>query len=200
MAEDTVEPKLEFINVHYRAAGATLFGTQARVGYEYPNKTYAGRYAHKEPYTQCTSCHDLHTVAVKVNDCSACHKEVTSKAALRLIRVSKDDRDGNGDLNEGVAQEIDHLRERLLSAIQDYAKTVSGKPVAYSDEAYPYFFVDSNGNGKVDADEAKVPNRYKTWTPRLMKAAYNYQFITKDPGAFAHNPVYASELLLELAR
>ena len=33
-----------------------------------------------------------------------------------------------------------------------------------------------------------------------MKAAYNYQFVTKDPGAFAHNSAYASELLLELAR
>ncbi len=28
-----------------------------------------------------------------------------------------------------------------------------------------------------------------------MKAAYNYQFVTKDPGAFAHNPAYAAQLL-----
>ncbi len=28
-----------------------------------------------------------------------------------------------------------------------------------------------------------------------MKAAYNYQFITKDPGAYAHNGAYAIELL-----
>ena len=48
-----------------------------------------------------------------------------------------------------------------------------------------------NGDGKADKDEAKYPNRYKAWTPRLLRAAYNYQFVTKDPGAFAHNPTYA---------
>ena len=79
----------------------------------------------------------------------------------------------------------------------DYAKTVAKKPVVYTPEVYPYFFNDNNGNGAADKDEAKFPNRYKSWTPRLMKAAYNYQFVTKDPGAFAHNSAYASELLLD---
>ena len=195
LAGDTVEPKLEFINVHYGAAGAMLFGAQARAGYEYPGKTYVGRFAHKEPYVTCTSCHELHTVAVKVDDCAACHREVTDKASLRKIRISKADRDGNGDVNEGVAQEVEHLRDKLLAAILDYAKTVNGKPIVYELEAYPYFFYDKNGNGEVDSGEAIFPNRYKAWTPRLMKAAYNYQFITKDPGAYAHNGAYAIELL-----
>jgi hypothetical protein len=195
IADDKVEPKLEFINVHYTAAGAMLFGAMARVGYEYPGKTYAGRFQHKEPYNRCTSCHELHTVAVKVDACAACHKEVTDKVSLRRIRTSKADYDGNGDAEEGIAQEIDHLRGRLFAAIQDYAKSVAGKPIVYQAEVYPYFFVDLNGNGTADKDEAKFPNRYKAWTPRLMKAAYNYQFVTKDPGAFAHNPTYAIELL-----
>ena len=195
IADDTVEPKLDFINVHYAAAGAMLFGSQANAGFEYPGKTYAGRFAHKEPYVTCTNCHDLHTVAVKVDDCAACHKEVTDKASLHSIRTSKVDRDGNGNINEGVAQEVEHLRGKLLAAIVDYAKTVNGKPVFYDLEAYPYFFNDKNDNGKADKGEAIFPNRYKAWTPRLMKAAYNYQFITKDPGAFAHNGPYAIELL-----
>jgi len=120
---------------------------------------------------------------------------VTSKASLHMIRTDKIDRDGNGDIKEGVAQEIDHLRGMLLAAIQDYAKTVPGKPVAYDSHAYPYFFNDKNKNGKADKDEAKFPNRYQSWTPRMLKAAYNYQFVTKDPGAFAHNPNYATQLL-----
>lgn len=195
LADDTVEPKLDFINVHYAAAGAMLFGSGARAGYEYAGKTYAGRFMHKTPYVTCTSCHELHTVAVKVKDCAACHREVTNKASLELIRTSKADRDGNGDIKEGVGQEIEHLRAKLLAAIMDYAKTVNGKPVVYELEAYPYFFNDKNGNGAVDKGEAIFPNRYKSWTPRLMKAAYNYQFVTKDPGAFAHNGPYAIELL-----
>ena len=124
--------------------------------------------------------------------------EVTDVASLQQIRVRTADYDGNGDANEGIAQEIDHLRGRLLSAIMDYAKTVAGKPVVYKLEAFPYFFIDTNGNGVADADETKVSNQYNAWTPRLIKAAYNYQFVTKDPGAFAHNSTYAIELLQDL--
>jgi hypothetical protein len=194
-ADDTVEPKLEFINVHYAAAGAMLFGTMAKVGYEYPGKTYIGRFQHQEPYTRCTACHELHTVAVKVADCAGCHAGVTDKASLHGIRVRTADFDGAGDAKEGIAQEIDHLRGQLLTAIMDYAKKVSDNPVVYKLEVFPYFFVDTNGNGVADADETKFPNRYKAWTPRLLKAAYNYQFVTKDPGAYAHNSTYAIELL-----
>jgi hypothetical protein len=195
LGDDAAEPKLQFINVHYAAAGATLYGAEARVGYEYPGKSYAGRFQHRAPYNHCTGCHETHTVEIKFRDCAACHREVSDKASLHRIRTSTIDRDGNGDVNEGIAQEIDHLRDRLLAAITDYAKTVANKPIAYKLEDYPYFFVDTNGNGVVDADEAKFPNRYNAWTPRLLRAAYNYQFVTKDPAAFAHNPTYAIQLL-----
>jgi hypothetical protein len=197
LGEDTVDSKLEFINVHYRAAGAMLMGTAARVGYEYSGKTYAGRFQHQQPYTRCTACHELHTVAVKVSACSACHRQVSDRASLRHIRVSSADYDGTGDGNEGLAQEVDHQRAKLLATITSYAKTVGGKPIVYDLETFPYFFVDTNGNGVVDKDEAKFPNRYKAWTPRLLKAAYNYQFVTKEPGAYAHNPTYALELLYD---
>ena len=194
---DAVTPKLDFINVHYTAAAAMMFGDQAKVGYEYVGKSYAGRFVHQEPYTRCTACHQTHALAVKVDDCKACHKEVTDKASLHMIRADKIDRDGNGDINEGVAAEIEHLKAKLLAAITDYAKTVANKPIVYTPEAYPYFFNDLNGNGTADKDEAKFPNRYKSWTPRLMKAAYNYQFVFKDPGAYAHNANYAAELMLD---
>ncbi len=195
--DDQVMPKLVFINVHYTAAGATLMGTKARVGYEYSGKTYAGRFPHRAPYTGCINCHELHALKVKVADCSACHKEVTGKASLHKIRVSKVDYDGNQNINEGIAEEIEHMRTRLLAAIQKYAKTVAQKPIAYDPHTFPYFFVDNNGNGKADKDEAKFPNKYNAWTPRLLKAAYNYQFVTKDPGAFAHNPIYTLQLLYD---
>jgi hypothetical protein len=164
---------------------------------QYPGKTYAGRFAHREPYNRRGACHDVHTTEVKVTDCAACHRNVTDKPSLHNIRLSSTDYDGNGDVKEGLAQEIEHLRVRLYAAIQAYAKSVAGKPVAYDIDAYPYFFVDTNANGVADKDEAKFPNRYNAWTPRLLKAAYNYQFITKEPGAFAHNPVYAIQILYD---
>ncbi len=197
MDDDTPNPKLGFINVHYRAAGATLMGKAAGGAYEYPGKTYAGRLQHRAPYDHCTGCHDPHATEVRVADCSACHKEVTDKASLHRIRVSKVDYDGSGDANEGIAQEVDHLRGKLHAAITAYAKTVAKKDIVYDPEAFPYFFVDTNGNGTADKDELKVPNKYNAWTPRLLKAAYNYQFVTKDPGAFAHNPSYTIQILYD---
>ena len=40
-------------------------------------------------------------------------------------------------------------------------------------------------------------NRYTKWTPRLLRAAYNYQYAQKDPGLFAHNPDYAAQFLYD---
>jgi hypothetical protein len=197
IVDDQVEPKLQFLNVHYRAAGAMLMGSLARVGYEYPSKTYAERFQHQTPYTSCTNCHELHALEVKVTECATCHRGVTDKASLHRIRMSSIDYDGNGNATEGIAQEIENLRNGLLAAITAYAKTVAGKPIAYDLDAYPYFFIDTNGNGVADKSEAVFPNRYNAWTPRLLKAAFNYQFIIKDPGAYAHNSTYALQLLYD---
>jgi len=65
----------------------------------------------------------------------------------------------------------------------------------HEDHSYPYFFADSDGSGAIEEGEAKYPNRYQSWTPRLLRAAYNYQFVAKDPGAYTHNPFYAMQLL-----
>jgi hypothetical protein len=197
MDDDTPNPRLAFLNVHYRAAGATLMGKAAGGAYEYPGKSYAGRLQHREPYDRCTGCHDPHATAVKVVDCSACHKEVTDKASLHAIRTSKVDYDGNGDANEGIAQEVEHLRSQLYGAITAYAKTVAKKDIVYNADAFPYFFIDTNSNGTADKEEIRPANKFDVWTPRLLKAAYNYQFVTKDPGAFAHNPTYTLQILYD---
>jgi hypothetical protein len=195
--DDTANPRLAFLNIHYRAAGATLFGTAARGAYEYPGKTYAGRFQHREPYNRCTTCHEPHATSVQVADCGGCHREVTNKASLHHIRTSRIDYDGNGDANEGIAQEVENLRNRLYSAITGYAKAVLKKDIVYDSHVHPYFYIDSNGNGKPDKEEVQAANRYNAWTPRLLKAAYNYQFVTKDPGAYAHNPTYTLQILYD---
>ena len=35
------------------------------------------------------------------------------------------------------------------------------------------------------------------WTPKLLKAAFNYQYSQKDPGAFVHNPKYVIQFLID---
>ena len=195
--DDAVNPKLTFINIHYRAAAATLYGSMAHGGYEYPGKAYSGRFQHAEGYNRCTACHDPHATTVRATSCSACHAQVTDIKSLRQIRVSKIDFDGNGTTDEGIAQEIESLRTRLHAAIVAYAKAVIKKEIVYDSHENPYFFVDTNGNGIAEKNETQMSNRYNAWTPRLLKAAYNYQFVSKDPGAYAHNPTYTLQLLYD---
>ena len=101
------------------------------------------------------------------------------------------DYNGNGDVKEGIQKEYAGVQAMLLDAIKAYAKDVAKADIAYDAAAYPYFYADKNANGKVD--EGETP--YSTWTPRLLKAAYNYQVAGKDPGAFAHNAKYVIQLM-----
>ena len=38
-----------------------------------------------------------------------------------------------------------------------------------------------------------------SWTPRLLKAAYNWKFVGADAAIHVHNPHYALELLYDSA-
>jgi hypothetical protein len=198
LAADAVSDKLPFINIHYRAAGATRYGTEVKGAYEYEGKSYAGFFMHAPGATQCADCHGLHTVKVLVDKCGGCHKtpRISEKRDLLNIRDRmKNDYDGDGNSEEGIAEEIATLQEALYAAIRSYAKEVAGTPVAYDPHPYPYFFQDKNYNGRSDPGEAIYPNRYRSWTPRLLKAAYNYQFSLKDPGVYTHNPRYVIQTL-----
>ena len=103
------------------------------------------------------------------------------------------DYDGDGDVTEGVYGEIDTLRELLYGAIQAYATDTTGGGIIYSADAYPYWFADTDGNGRVNDDEGA----FASWTPNLLRAAYNYQDSRKDPGGFAHNSSYVMQILYD---
>jgi hypothetical protein len=91
---------------------------------------------------------------------------------------------------------MDTLHDLLYAAIQQYASEVAGTPILYAD-SYPYWFIDTNGNGTAEEDELSVPNQYASWTPRLLKAAYNYHLVLEDPGGFMHNAAYLIQLMYD---
>ncbi len=191
---DVADEKLGFRNVHYFAAGATLFGAEAKGVYEYQNKEYAGPFAHVENFQTCIQCHDSHAGEPKVDACQGCH-QVDDPTLIRMN--SKDDYDGDGDATEGLKGEVDGLSEALYAALLVYSKDVAGTQILYSPSAYPYFFNDTNANGEADADEINGENGYKSWTPRLLQAAYNYQYAQKDTGAYIHNATYVMQALYD---
>jgi len=194
--EDDVVPEtpLSFANVHYFAAGASLFGNDAQVAYQYPEKEYVGRNMHAPGFQTCTECHSTHELELAFDKCTTCHAGAETP---QDIRISANDLDGDKDVKEGASAEIMALEEKLLVALQAYAKDVVEKPIAYDPHAHPYFYNDTNGNGKADEDEVNSDNRYTGFTPRLLRAAYNYQYVQKDPGAFAHNPKYIGQILYD---
>ncbi len=196
---DTVSDKLSFINMHYFTAAATQYGSVTAGGYQYAGQSYDGKFLHEAGLNTCISCHDQHTLEVKVTLCQECHTNVKSVDDLVNIRMNGSlvDYNGNGDITEGIAAEISGLQATLMQAIQAYAKDVAGSPIVYDPGSYPYFFIDTNGNGTADADEVVSSNAYASWTGRLVKATYNYQLSVKDPGAFAHNAKYVIELLYD---
>ena len=120
-----------------------LHGSAVQGGYQYPGRTYAGRFAHVPSASTYTACHDPHSTQVAPEGCLTCHRGVDDLRAIRMRHANFD------------------------------------------------------GDGLIDEDEAVMANRYASWTPRLLRAAYNYQVVAQGPGAYTHNPTYAMQLLYD---
>ena len=188
---------LAFVNIHYLAAAGSREGTLAKIGYEYPGKTYAGRLNHQGG-VQCTSCHDPiqsnHTFQIADvfgQRCQLCHADQTRAEDIRLVHLL--DYDGDGDTTESLKSEVDGMAARLLTAMR--AQTANG--ICYQADTYPYFFKDTDIDGVCSASEAVSTNAYGPFSPALLKAAYNYQLSRKDPGVWAHNFEYVGQLLFD---
>jgi hypothetical protein len=194
---DQVSEELGFINIHYYAAAATLYGSVVHGGYEYAGEEYEVKFDHVEGFNTCIGCHNPHTTELRIEACAQCHEGVSSAEDFRGVRMlgSMFDYDGDGDVEEGMYDEIVGLQEKLLSGIQAYGTDVAGTGIGYNSAAYPYWFIDTDNSGVIEEGEAAFPNAFKSWTPRLLKAAYNYQVSLKDPGAYAHNGKYIIQLL-----
>ncbi|MCA9872243.1 MAG: hypothetical protein KC441_01255 [Anaerolineales bacterium] len=184
--EDNVPSEgIRFQNIHYFAAGATVFGTEVKGAYEFDGQEYLGRNEHVGRYDSCAECHNAHALEVEVIACADCHENVASAEDLTAIRVSETDFDGDGDVTEGLAGEIATMTETLYAAMQAYGENTEGVDViVYNSARYPYFFNDAGEN-------------YATWTPNLLRAGYNYQYVQKDPGAYAHNGLYIIQVLYD---
>lgn len=178
-----------FVNIHYYAAGATLFGAETRGGYEYDGMPYVGRNnfpSHDPEQQTCVGCHMRgslkdHTLLPVVSDCTTCH----SGSSFESLS-------GTPSANY---EAIHETHPQLLAAIQEYAKNTLGFPLAYDAHSYPYFVFDLNDNGEADEDELGSGNRYDEFDEALLEAAYNYQVVAKDPAGYIHNGTYMRQLI-----
>lgn len=192
MPDDEVNAELRFLNPHYFVGAAMNLGSYGGLGYEYPGKNYSGRFLHAKPVATCNSCHDPHSLEIAEETCLTCH----FKGNPEDIRISRVSYDGSGDTDKGIHDDIVANGDKLLEVMMDYAADVVGTPMVYVGDRYPYFFSDANGDGVADEAEGR-PVAFNAWTPRLLKATFNWKAVSADPGAFAHNAPYAFELLYD---
>jgi len=198
-----------FINRHYFAAAAILFGKDVTAAYEYPAKTYKGQNTYSPAHVgkaTCAGCHmravEDHTWEPQLSDCSACHTGLTSFDDLGLpFGAPNVDYDGDGT-GESFQLEIDGMAEILYTSIKAYANGTGtiGLPsghvswIVYGPGAHPYWFVDANQNGVYD--EGIDVDRYQDFDLDLLRAAFNYHS-AQDPCNNKHNYKYCLQTLYD---
>ena len=192
--DDTISSSIGFKNIHYKAAAVSQFGTITKGGYEYTGNSYDARFSHVKGYNACNTCHDPHSLEVKLEACNTCHTGITDPKNIRYYG-SFVDYDGDGNTTEGIYYEIPAFQPKLYTAILAYGQQI-GAPIVYAG-SYPYFVNDTNGNGEADPDEISRGNRYKFGDALLLRAAYNYQFSKKEPHGYIHNSRYIAQLLVD---
>lgn len=192
MPDDSPNPELRFVNPHYKIALAVNLGGYGALGYQYEGRSYSGRFNHARPVETCVACHDPHRLTVAESTCLTCH----DTGDARAVRISRQSHDGSGDLSKGIYEDIQSNARLLMALMQDYAAQVAGVGLVYDGSRYPYFFADANGDDRADEAEGR-PVAYAAFTPRLLRAAYNWKFVDADPGAHVHNPHYVLELLYD---
>ncbi|MEW6052641.1 MAG: hypothetical protein AB1552_02475 [Nitrospirota bacterium] len=185
--KDEVMTGISFVNAHYAAAASMLF---SRKGYEFSSRTYSkGLLLHQLPL--CTGCHmapaesqDLggHSFNMRRNGymnvaaCQSCHPGLTD---FGTFFIYERDMDGDG-MKESIKDEIEGLKELLIGELENAG-------IYYNPHVYPYFF-------KVPAPQI-YPNRVTIWKESQLEAAFNLDFVAKEPGAYIHNFRYAVQLL-----
>jgi hypothetical protein len=207
---------LSFRNVHYLPAGGTLYGNRAAVAYQYTGKTYAPPWNHGATYAgpypqpanhraQCSFCHmpeGRHSFEAEVTvTCTECHGNVPLDQLTPAFRAEDD---WDNDPTTKPKAEIAVFGARLYAAIQAYCAAAADGPmpptgaswVAYDGGAYPYFFKDTNRNGVVDPSERQSANQMR-FDSKALRAAFNYQYFEKEPGAWAHNHPYIAQILYD---
>ena len=200
--DDTAIEGSSLMSPHYYHAAAVHQGADAGVAYQYEGKTYVGAFKHANTVDSCTSCHDphsLHTRDIPESDaslCSTCHSNVSGWADYRSVSMSKIDYDGDGTV-EPVFDEIEGMKAILNEALNQYSQAVNGIGFGINTSAYPYAFIDTNMDGIIDESEGIFPNQYKTFTPRMLRAGFNYMFAAKEPAAYVHNADYVLQLLFD---
>jgi len=186
-----------FENSHYLTAGATIFKTS---GFEFYSSHYydnPSRYAHdkigvanfKNTGTSgpCITCHmkpDNHTFLPVAKDKAGNVTALTSTTCNNALCH-------NGGMS---VTKIEHERELFNAALEALKIVIQDKLSVYFNNANPYFFTSTSFTA---AARKWVTGGDNKTGPNNMGAAFNYNLLYHDFGAFAHNRYYEKRLIYD---
>ncbi|WP_305046920.1 hypothetical protein [Geoalkalibacter sp.] len=182
-----------FINSHYLAAGGQIFNVS---GYEYPGQNYGDFGFHKNVGVSdsfgtgtagpCVTCHmsgpEPHTFVASAQSpsCASCH----------------------GGLTDAV---LDTAKNEFALALAELNAALAARGIHYFN-SHPYFFQATGGTGGSFTNWNSVAETLGvglstdptgTGWKHVMGAAFNYNLLKHDPGAYAHNKQYALKLIAD---
>jgi hypothetical protein len=234
VAFDDTTFKTSFLNPHYLGAAGVMMGTDAKMLFEYPGKTYSSKPIFWNPTTssangpygsphgaKCIGCHNplanpgtAHSFVIDLNATVPAGKYLGSHP-VAYNGVAENPGDTNAFPCAGChsgayalsgpgrpKEEFEAARDQLYAAIQSYAAANSASTgvagICYNAAANPYFF---NLVGGVCQDGiANAPSTaasFGAFNAKLLKAAFNYQWTQKEPGAWAHNEYYVMQVIYD---
>jgi hypothetical protein len=158
------------VDPHFLPAAAILHGPQAQGGYEYPARSYL-----PSPHAVIPSCVGCHMAAGPSGNWNLGGHSVAMKAGTALNTTECIQCHGAvasfdvlGNNRQGTLTSLLALLETALAA-----------------------------KGVVKANPFADPYFTNITTVAQLRAAYNYRFVSSDPGAHVHNWWYAAQLLFD---
>jgi hypothetical protein len=216
---ESTNAKLKFINDHYLAAGATLFGGDGHKAFEYidgngatglasspnttnaiPVQTYAPAHFHATASgPKCVGCHMQTTGLVDlgghsfmmVNDAGTLNNAICTNCHGVIADFDTFRMPSNTFDYDGDGNNTEGINQELDGLKAELIQFLASMGVFYNPDTYPYFH-------RVSTKASQGSSTgYSNWTQSQLKAAFNLNTFFKEPGAFAHNGKYAAETLID---
>ncbi|OGU08424.1 MAG: hypothetical protein A2075_00025 [Geobacteraceae bacterium GWC2_58_44] len=194
---------LSFINSHYLAAGGMVYN---KVGYEFAGQSYDDLGYHKNVGK------DNAFGTGTAGPCVACHMsegaghtwDFVTKDANGVITANNSTACASCHATDMTAAALEEAKEAVHAGLAELQAALAAKGILFFN-AHPYFYKDLNANGVYDAaTEAGSGNAFKNWDAvypgfgkDVMGAAFNFNLVEHDPGAYAHNRAYSLKLIAD---
>ena len=175
---------LSYIAPHYLTAGGSL---QGKSGFHFPGRTYAA--LSENAHSKVGTANSNNTGSN--GPCVACHMSATAKhtfspvtetnGAITAITTNAC-ANCHSDSSTFNASVLDAKKVAFTNALAVLKAALADKGIVVTDN-YPYVALKNWGTGQAGAN--------------LMGAAFNYKLFAAEPGAYAHNPEYAKQLIAD---